>query len=129
MNIETVGSKIGYKPSNFKEKIGTIIQTNPADSDKWDSLIYGIGGPIVWSENYTIFTKAEKDFIKILDLGYILRTPYNEALYIKVEGSRDINVDLYKINITQDFGLKFNSLEINKRYSIAELKEMMNELS
>ena len=129
MNIETVGSKIGYKPSNFKEKIRTIIQTNPADSDMWSGLAYGIGGPIVWSENYTIFTKAEKDFIKILDLGYIVRMPYEQAFYIKVEGSRDINIDLYKINIAQDFGLKFNSLEINRRYSIAELKEMMNELS
>ena len=129
MNIETVGSKIGYKPSDFKEKIGATIQLNSPDLDKWDGFAYGISNPIVWSENYTIFTKAERDFIKILDLGYIVRMPYEQAFYIKIEGSRDINVDLYKINIAQDFGLKFNSLEINKRYSIAELKEMINELS
>lgn len=76
-----------------------------------------------------IFTKAEKDFVKILDLGYIMRTHNNSAFYIKVEGSRDINIDLYCIDIATDFGLYFNGLELNRRYSIAELKEMMNELS
>lgn len=90
---------------------------------------YGISFPIIQENDYNPFTKAERDFIKILDSGYILRTVIGQAFYIKVECSRDINIDLYTINITRDFGLEFNSLGIGQRYSIANLKEIMNELS
>ena len=92
---------------------------------------YGIykSFPTTQENNYDSFTQAERDFIKILDSGYILRTVSGQTFYIKVEGSRDINIDLYSINITRDFGLEFNSLAIGQRYSIADLKEIMNELS
>lgn len=85
--------------------------------------------PVPEKKSYDDFTPAERDFIKIMDLGYIVRSVDNNAFFIKIEGSRDINFDLYKINITKDFGLKFNKLEVGYRYSIAKLKEMINELS
>ena len=87
------------------------------------------GDIVIRTENYDMFTQAEKDFVKILDLGYIVRTVSGQTYYMKVEGSRDINIPLFSINITRDFNLEFNGLEINKKYSIADLKEMMNELS
>ena len=114
--------------NDYDPQIKTVTHTNQIDG-KWGSFCVGTNLSTTWSDDYGKFTSAEKDFVKILDLGYIVRTINNNALYIKVEGSRDINVDLYAINITRDFNLKFNGLEIGRRYSIAELKEMMHELS
>lgn len=105
-----------YKPDYFK------------DWRDWTSG-WTTGDIVIRTDDYDMFTQAEKDFVKILDLGYIIRTVSGNTYYMKVKGSRDINIPLFSINITRDFNLKFNGLEINKKYSIADLKEMMNELS